>query len=255
MTNDLSLPAGFETAEAVQRRRSRLVGQLVRAGNRKTAILAHTIAGCASNNPCGSGACPACQRAWRLAMLAEANAALHEAPLLRLSWVPAGAIVRQGQLASIDLPTFIASRRRALQRALPGVVGFGGADVSLNTTDNDAGIWQLHLYLIVEADDTQELREAIRARCAVEPSAPRPLHFMRVFNRLGACTYAMKASAYRRSSYVDALGRRNTQAQCLKAAHTVEVALYQATWPPATRLLLCGLRQYHGLDGPRLLRL
>lgn len=118
----------------------------------------------------------------------------------------------------------------------------GGIDISHNTEANDAGFWQGHLYLVAEAADTPALRRAVRARCPGEPSAPRPFTFKEVRDLGEALSYAVKASIYRRSSYIDNSGRRNARPQALGAERAVEAALFQHRWPPGQRLLLRGLR-------------
>ncbi|MCJ2071262.1 hypothetical protein MKK75_21105 [Methylobacterium sp. J-030] len=161
-----------------------------------------------------------------------------------------------GGLATFDLRRFIASRLRALQRALPGIVVLGGVDVSLNTFENGTPVWVVHLYLLIEAADTKALRKGIRTRCAGEPSAPRPFDFREVSRggRPLVLSYALKAAFYKRSGFIDATGRANTRPQALPVGAAVEAALFLDRWPLNRRLILHGLRLVHGRDGLRLVR-
>ncbi|MDN3571296.1 hypothetical protein [Methylobacterium longum] len=161
-----------------------------------------------------------------------------------------------GGLAAFDLRRFIASRLRALQRALPSIVVFGGVDVSLNTFENGVPVWVVHLYLLIEAANTKALRAAILARCPGEPSAPRPFQFWEVSRagRAKVFSYAVKAAFYKRSGFIDATGRANTRPQALPAGAAVEAALFLDRWPLQRRLILHGLRLVHGCDGLRLVR-
>lgn len=247
------LPARFETADQVAWRRQQLVGQLYRSITPAAQHLGAIIAACASATPCGSGACPACQRRVRFHLLRDAHRQLRGRRLLRLSWIPADGRVSVGQLATFDLAKFLASRQRALQRALPEVtIAFGGADVSLNTFDNAEAEWQVHIYVILVACDTNDLRERVRKHCRGEPTAARPYQYDPVVEVAGALSYAIKAIIGRRSGYVDGTGRRNTRLQRLGAAQAAEAALYQHRWPMTRRLLLRGLRIVYRAEGPTL---
>lgn len=237
------LPQGFEMQITAKRRRRLLAGQLARSAQVGAAELSAVLFACRRGHRCHSGACPTCQRKWRQAFLKEVDAALtRQGTLLRISWIPCGGRVPVGDLAAFDLGKFVASRRKALERALPGMVIYGGVDVSLNTTDNGGAIWQIHIYLVAESDDTPEIRESVLSHCPGEPTAARPFWFDVVADRSKVLSYAVKAEIYRRSGYVDKTGRRNAKPQRLGAEHAVEASIYQHRWPPAQRLVLRGMR-------------
>ena len=52
-----------------------------------------------------------------------------------------------------------------------------GIDISLNLQDNDIIGWQLHLYMLIEGENTLRLREAIKAAFPPERTAPMPYDF------------------------------------------------------------------------------
>lgn len=251
------LPPDFETVSQARDRRDRQARQLARSPEPGAHDLASRIGSCRKGDRCGSGACQVCQRKERKILIGAANAALRkDEPLLRLSWIPRGGVIPLGGLAAFDLRRFIASRLRALQRALPGITVFGGVDVSLNTFENATPVWVVHLYLLIEAADTKPLRAAIRARCPGEPSAKRPFQFLKVSRagRARVFSYALKAAFYKRSGFIDATGRVNTRPQALPAGAAVEAALFLDCWPLQRRLILHRLRLIHGRDGLRLVR-
>ncbi|MCJ2052932.1 hypothetical protein [Methylobacterium sp. J-070] len=257
MGDRFRLPPDFETFPAAKLERETLAGQLGRSHVPGASELSKRLGACFRDRRCGSGACRVCQRKERKILIRAANVGLpKDRPLLRISWVPRGGVIPLGGLAGFDLRRFIASRLRALQRALPGITAFGGVDVSLNTFENGTPVWVVHLYLLIEAADSKLLRAAIRARCRGEPSAPRPFHFQKVSRagRAKVFSYALKPAFYKRSGFIDATGRANTRPQALPAGAAVEAALFLDRWPLQRRLILHGMRLVRGRDGLRLVR-
>ena len=155
-----------------------------------------------------------------------------------------------------DLPRFIASRRRALQRALPKeVLVLGGMDISLNTFDNRDEHWQAHWYLLMTTiKDTPGNRKLIEKAIPVEPTAHVPIDYATVseedFPRV--VSYAMKATFYRRSGYRDENGAMNATPQRMKREQDVELALALAQFSLGSRLILKGLRRYYSGTGFKL---
>lgn len=257
MGDHFRLPHDFESFLEARRQRETVAGQLERSSLPGASDLSHRLRACFRGRRCGSGACRVCQRKVRKLLIRMADATMRkDEPLLRLSWVPRGGVIPLGGLATFDLRRFIASRQRAIQRALPGITVYGGVDVSLNTFANGIPVWVVHLYLLIETADTKAVRTAIRNRCPSEPSARRPFNFGNVgrAGRARVLSYAVKAAFYKRSGFIDTSGRANTRPQALPAVAAVEAALFLDRFPVERRLILHGLRLIHGRDGLRLVR-
>ena len=124
-----------------------------------------------------------------------------------------------------------------------------GIDISLNLQDNEVQGWQLHLYLLIEGENTLRLREAIKAAFPPEPTAPVPYDFDEVNDPSERVTYLFKSIFQRRSRYTDAKGRAKTEDQPLKGREVRELLTWLDQHPIGTRLILRGIRR----NGRRLI--
>ena len=64
--------------------------------------------------------------------------------------------------------------KRLERSSLRQRIVMAGIDISLNLQDNKIIWWQLHLYILVEGENTLRLREAIKAAFPPEPTARFP---------------------------------------------------------------------------------
>jgi hypothetical protein len=247
------LPVGFETLEQAKGRREQLVGWLRAVGRFPALAIAHRLEACEPDARCRRDTCAVCKRIWRKQVLREVDELLgDERHILRASIVCRGGRVEPGELARFDLRRFVRSRQRALQRALPnGIVAFGGIDISWNTEENDGGHWQVHIYVLVFAPDSGDLRDRIRAAFPAEPTAKRPyrLDVIPPSDLARVASYAIKADLYWRSGFLAPDGRHDTNPLPLKREQAVEAALFRDRHPIGGRLLLKGLKRYRTSDG------
>ncbi len=258
-------PFRIETRRLAIARRSLLIGRLNRRASSESLALVKRLKSCNSSSPCHSGACPVCVRTFRKALLSEGRNVLRTKQVFRVSWVPPGGVVANGELSSFDLSRFAAKLLRALQRSLPSnAAAIGGIDISLNVNENRDAAWQFHGYALVALPaiggrTSSDLRKALRQSLPLCDVAARPLHVGEVLSGdvQRVLSYASKSDFYRRSSYAYTrreTGRssRNTRAQALPADAAVELALLLDRFPLGARLLLVGVRRYGQATRPTL---
>jgi hypothetical protein len=81
-----------------------------------------------------------------------------------------------GELMNAELKALGEMIDKRLERSsLRRRIVLAGIDISLNFQDNDVIGWQLHLYMLIEGENTLRLREAIKAAFPPEPTAPTPM--------------------------------------------------------------------------------
>jgi hypothetical protein len=117
-----------------------------------------------------------------------------------------------------------------------------GIDISLNFQDNDVIGWQLHLYMLIEGENTLRLREAIKAAFPPELTAPTPYDFDEVNDPSNCVTYLFKAIFKRRSRYTSANGHR-TKSLPLKGPELRELLQFLDRQSVGERLILRGIRR------------
>jgi hypothetical protein len=117
-----------------------------------------------------------------------------------------------------------------------------GIDISLNFQDNDVIGWQLHLYMLIEGENTLRLREAIKAAFPPELTAPTPYDFDEVNDPSNCVTYLFKAIFKRRSRYTNANGHR-TKSLPLKGPELRELLQFLDRQSVGERLILRGIRR------------
>ena len=118
-----------------------------------------------------------------------------------------------------------------------------GIDISLNLQDNNIIGWQLHLYMLIEGENTLRLREAVKAAFPPERTAPIPYDFDEVNVPSNCVTYLFKAIFKRRSRYAGADGRPRTKSQNLKGPELRELLQFLDQYGIGERLILRGIRR------------
>jgi hypothetical protein len=204
-------PQGFETfADATKRRAQKI--RILGRGNRDEQRLAAKLERCRKGCRCESAACDVCLRLYRLRLYRQTGPVL----AARLHWtrasvVPAGFLFPLGALTNVELKALGEMIDKRLERSsLRRRIVIAGIDISLNLQDNNLIGWQLHLYMLIEGENTQRLREAIKAAFPPEPTAPIPYDFDEVNAPSNCVTYLFKAIFKRRSRYTSANGRPRT---------------------------------------------
>ena len=117
-----------------------------------------------------------------------------------------------GELTNVELKALGEMIDKRLERSsLRRRIVVAGIDISLNLQDNNIIGWQLHLYMLIEGENTLRLREAIKAALPPEPTAPTPYDFDEVNVPSNCVTYLFKAIFKRRSRYTSANGQQDQE--------------------------------------------
>ena len=243
-------PDKFETfSEAKERRATKI--RILHKGKRPARKLATKLGKCRKGQRCESGACDVCVGRERLKLYRETRPifAAHS-DWTRASVIPAGFLIPVGKLSTVDLKVIVARINKRLERSsLCNRIVIAGIDISLNLQDNVFVGWQLHLYMLIEGENTLRLQEAIKATFPPEPTAPIPHQFSSVSDPTKAITYLFKNIFNRRSRYTNANGQACTKRLPLKGSDLRELLPFLDQYPIGARLILRGIRR----NGSRLI--
>ena len=133
--------------------------------------------------------------------------------------------------------------KRLERSSLRRRIVMAGIDISLNLQDNKIIGWQLHLYMLIEGENTLRLREAIKAAFPPERTAPTPYDFDQVNVPSNCVTYLFKAIFKRRSRYTNANGHPRTKSLPLKGPELRELLHFLDQHSVGERLILRGIRR------------
>ena len=239
----LPRPDGFETLADAKRRRAQKI-QSLHQGDKDQQRLADKLERCRKGSRCESGACDVCLRLYRLRLYRQTGPVLAARPhWTRASVVPAGFLLSPGELTNVGLKALGEMIDKRLERSsLRHRIVIAGIDISLNLQDNNIIGWQLHLYMLVEGENTLRLREAIKAAFPPEPTASIPYDFDQVNAPSNCVTYLFKAIFKRRSRYTNANGHR-TKSLPLKGRELRELLQFLDKHSVGERLILRGIRR------------
>jgi hypothetical protein len=222
----------FETRQRAKEAHRQLVRDLDRHYPDHPALSA--LRDCNKGNRCFVEACPMCRRVFRRQLV---RLDLHRAVWSRVSVIPKGWRVASGELLSMSLPHLVAKTKKALERHAPGLVVIGGIDISWNTWENGDGHWQVHLYYLVRAAKSANLKASLRSAIKSDPPTNyrwRPFHIgqVRADGFFTCLTYASKNQFSWKSYYSDkrlrqdGTHRRNCSDLPLPRQQQVELALW-----------------------------
>ena len=200
---------------------------------------------CRKGSRCESGACDVCLRLYRLRLFRQTGPVLAARPhWTRASVVPAGLLLPPGELTNVELKALGEMIDKRLERSsLRRRIVIAGIDISLNLQDNNIIGWQLHLYMLIEGENTLRLREAIKAAFPPEPTAPIPYDFDEVNAPSNCVTYLFKAIFKRRSRYTNANGHPRTKSLPLKGPELRELLQFLDQHSVGERLIFRGIRR------------
>lgn len=262
-------PPGFETEQVAEQRSAELIARLERRrtpGRKEDSMLLSTLRNCGASTPCGSAACPKCNRKFRLRLHRQVQEIVpRSAEILAISMIPRPGRVELDQLSAFDFKTWVTSRQRGLARALPEeALLISGADISLNTWENSDAHWCFHLYGLIVLPcgwGVERKRQRARLRKAIADHCPllepieggpneRPL-LLKQFARadLGqGFLYGYKSQFYKRSRF--AYQKRNTATrssnatpQSLPIDREIDLVRFLGRHCVGSRLLLVGVRR------------
>jgi hypothetical protein len=235
---------GFETFADAKKRRAQKIRALGQ-GDQEQRRLADKLEQCRKGCRCESAACDVCLRLYRLRLFRQTGPVL----AARLHWtlasvVPAGFLHPLGELRKVELKALGEMIDKRLERSsLRRHIVLAGIDVSLNLQDNNIIGWQLHLYMLIEGENTLRLREAIKAAFSPEPTALIPYDFAEVNAPSNCVTYLFKAIFKRRSRYANPDGQSRTRSLPLKGRELRELLQFLDRHSIGERLILRGLRR------------
>ena len=176
--NKKPIPEGFETRAAAKERCAHKI-QILLGGNAQEQLLAEKLARCRKDNPCNSGDCDFCLGNYRLWLYRQSLSIFAACPSwTQASVIPPGFLIPFNELSNVDLSALASKIEKRLARSsLRNRLAFVGIDISLNLQDNEILGWQLHLYMLIEGENTLRLQEAIKAAFPPEPTAKVPHKF------------------------------------------------------------------------------
>jgi hypothetical protein len=237
-------PDGFETFADAKKRRAQKI-RIFSRGNRDEQRLAAKLERCRKDNRYESGACDVCLRLYRLRLFRRTSPVLAARPhWTRASVVPDGFLLPFGELANVELKAISEMIDKRLERSSQRRrLVMAGIDISLNLQDNNILGWQLHLYMLIEGENTLRLREAIKAAFPPERNAPTPYDFDEVNVPSNCVTYLFKGIFKRRSRYTTANGQSRTQSLPLKGPELRELLQFLDQHSVGERLILRGIRR------------
>jgi hypothetical protein len=243
----------FETRQQAKDAHRRLVHDLDQHYPDHPALPA--LRDCDKGRRCFLEACPMCRRVFRRHLVLEARRlGMHRRVWSRVSVIPKGWRVAFGELLSVDLPKLVAKVTKALERKAQGLVIIGGIDISWNTWKNADGHWQIHLYYLVNAAISLDLKASLRSAIKSDPPTTyrwRPFHVgqVRADGFFTCVTYANKNHFPWKSYYPDSrlrrdgTHRRNSKDLPLPRQQQLELALWFLDRRIGSRLIVRGIRR------------
>jgi hypothetical protein len=205
---------------------------------------------CRKGQWCGSPACSVCWRAFRRWFAGSVVTLLPlnngDSTGYAVTAIPTWLSVAPGKLSSIDLRKAGDRLRKALERSsLRDMAIVGGWDFSFNEHSNRewAAHWQPHLY------DKAALKAELEDVFPPSQACPRPVKCTPLKNALSQATYAMKGAFFRRISFIDHKGHRNTrkrQPPPLRPGQWRELLAYLDQLAMTDRMFLRNVRRRGG---------
>ncbi len=245
----------FETYQEAKTRLKKTQSRLARLDDLSPGL--KKLLSCKPGDRCHTEACPVCLRRFRKQLPLEAvRLGISDGDWTVASIIPADMVYMKGKLCGADLSTIRKRISKWLERSeFHDRLVIGGIDVSFNTRSNVPIGWQLHLYLLIMAPCTEELKQQIRRAFPASIEAPRPYRIRGVkrgkeddFKR--SLTYSYKSSFYWRSQYEtsdwrkqDGTPRVKTRQLPLKPEQELELLGWLAECVVGSRLVLRGLRR------------
>ena len=212
---------------------------------------------CERGNRCCSGACPECGRLLQRCFVRKSKGLICEAvdkdghSLVAISIIPAKAIIRPGNLHTLD----IRHLRRCLKYALAQAsidIAISAIDFSFNE-DKDGKyepFWSAHYYVITSVANEARVKKILKRLFASDRRIPRPVKISAFDNSSRRRSYAFKIQ-YNRRIGVDAIRQmedgtmrkcRNTSRQRLRAAERLELYTYLDHIGFAERFIFRGVK-------------
>lgn len=223
---------------------------ILRAGSLLHRGVAWTLEQCSAADPCNCEACLLCMRRFRWRLLNQSISQVHFGDWTAASIVPSGALVSIGELPSFDIRKHIRRWHKRIERnsLLSDCRIVGGIDISLNVDRGRTVYWQPHLYILIGAEKSNQLRHAVMSAFPAEPMARRPYRFRSVKEQLEAISYSYKSTFYARHSYVNEEDEEVVEKSPLPEDAHRELLLFLSRYSLGDRLLLRKFRRH----GPSL---
>jgi hypothetical protein len=210
-------------------------------GDRTQRRLAKRMQMCRLGRRCYLSICPVCQRRTRLWLIGQTVPLMAEEEPLFITVIPPGASVDAGRLAELCPRRLLNRVRKQLSRS-----GFHGVLVGAidGTYESDRGEFQVHLHFIAIGGD----REALNRFESHYPPTPTGsagvvIKPVQKAKRASAVGYCLKTFWVERVRFRGQSGKLRSQKRRLAVQQAREWLEWQAAHPPASLLLLYGLRR------------
>jgi hypothetical protein len=234
--------------DALKRRRADR--RKLKLGSGRQRRVGRTLRRCRRHHRCGTEACRVCMREFRISWLGEAIKIMAQRPhWTRCSVITKDLLIPYKQLTNFDLDAAVKRLRKRLERS--GVhdrLVLGALDVSLNAEKNVITGWQWHLYLLIEGQNDEALKQSVKDAFPPESTAFEPYDFAQVSNPIEVVTYTYKSLFQRRSGYNTSQGNHRAKGQGLKGSELRELLSFLAKYKVGARLILRGVSR----NGQRL---
>ena len=196
--------------------------------------------------PADSGACPLSMYFLRV-LLVDQFRQFMPTNGSAISIVLPGTAVPMGKLHTLNLSALESRVRRLLRKtSLQDQPLIGGWDLSLNEAAGTKSSlhWAPQLFIVAPyLTDRLRARKEFSGLLIPNQDTPRPIKISPLTDPFGAVTYSMKSSFYRRISYIDKNGRRNTRHLPLRPFQERELLLFLDQIGIAARLFLLNVRR------------
>lgn len=235
-----------ETENQCKRWRAKAIRLLAR-GNAAHKKLAAKLRCCTKSAPCNSEACASCMYVFR-SRLFEQSVNVMPVGGMAVSIITAGIKCELGALGEFNVKKEVRRLQKRISRSdlLKDCLILGGLDVSLNRDIGIAPYWQVHVYILINHEDTKELRAAVHQTFPKEPSAAKPYRFRDLVDRLEAVGYTYKSRFEQRFHYInEETGNVNlADDDEIPDCHLPELLMFLDSYPIGERMLLRGIRRH-----------
>ena len=261
---------GAPNAAVASARRTETINRLeaLSAKYPRAAKVADRLNECKRCEPCLSPACPVCSRAFQRMFINMTKDALGigekdhgRPPIVAITLVdPKANLKRIAHLDEHHLKNFYRRVRRALDLIGHDEPLIAALDISRNLEPDDDGCskphcWSPHLQGFTRATDHIDLRKALVERFMPTDTVPKPIWTGGCDGSHEGLSYACKPSFWRRISYFDEKGHRNSHAKSLTAKEDVRLRIVLDDLLLSDRLFLYRLRLIRCSDEVKFQRL
>lgn len=206
---------------------------------------------CCKEERCGIPMEPQCTRRVRINFVGQAAKALTEhcsdQPLFLVTLVHKIGKCPAGELKNISFDEIVEhTRQQFIDAGLGELLAIGGNDISYNedSAKKWPPHWQIHIQCVVAGSSARTIRKKLRSVYPRSKTIRKPVVVKVVNDVMGALSYCAKGLFFRRVSYIDKYGDRNTRGKLpLKREQFRELALFMAGQRLGSRFFFKGFKR------------